>query len=106
MTARLPRKIPAAISFPPESARQDAWGWMEELSVSRARLSTLYVLRQDERLFLDFSIGDRRLGPAPARIARAEKDGDGFFRAEAVFTDEVFKRELSSAILRALAAAA
>ncbi|HVA67007.1 MAG TPA: hypothetical protein VNK24_08805 [Elusimicrobiota bacterium] len=106
MRARLPRKIPAAFSFAPEIARQDAWGWLEEISASRARLSTLCALRLDERLFLDFSIGDRRLGPGAARVSLAEKGEDGFFRAELAFTDELFKRKLSRAILRMLAAAA
>jgi len=103
---RLPRKIPASFSFAPELARQDAWGWLEELSASRARLSTLCVLRRDERLSLDFFLGDRRLGQGAARVIGAKKGEDGFFRAELAFTDEVFKRDLSRAILRMLAAAA
>jgi len=93
--ARSATLVPALIRFPGELARDDGWGRLLELSASAAVLSTQTPLQSQEKLSLSFEVYGERFKDLPAVVEHAEKDDDGFCRAELRFKDEVEKRRLA-----------
>ena len=95
--------IPVLLTFPPESARQDAWGRLTRLTSGGAELSTAVRLTRGEGAFLAFELGGARFAEIRARVDHAEDDADGHRLVELVFQDEVQRRALAEALIDVLA---
>lgn len=96
---RVPSLIPALLRFPGSSARQDAWGRLLTLNAGGAQLTTAAPLAKGETVLLTFELGDRRFVSVPARVAYAEKDGDGHCHAELRWADLVWQRRMAKALV-------
>lgn len=94
--------IPVLLRFPPESARQDAWGRLTRLTAGGAELTTAVRLVRDEGVLLSFELGGERFEEVRARVAHAEDDADGHRLAELLFRDEVQRRTLAKALIDVL----
>jgi len=93
--ARSANFLPALLRFPGELAREDGWGRFLELAASAAVLSTQTPLKPLEIILLSFEVYGEKFKDVPARVEHAERDLDGFCRAELRFQDEVEKRRLA-----------
>lgn len=102
MIARSATRLPVLIRFAPEAGRQDAWGRLEELTASSARLSTASALTRGERVLLSFQLASESFKNLPGEVLHEEGDADGYRIAELRFTDEVVKRRLARALLDVL----
>jgi hypothetical protein len=94
--------VPALLRFPPELARQDGWGRLQELSSSFAVVSTLTSLERRERVLLSFEVAGEKYRELPAEVVCAERDVDGYVVAELRFLDEVERRRLARTLLEVL----
>lgn len=94
--------VPVLLSFPPASARQDAWGRLTRLTSGGAELSTAVRLVRDEGVRLSFELGGDRFEEIRARVADAVDDADGHRLVELVFADEVQRRALAKALVDVL----
>lgn len=100
---RAPGLIPVLLAFPPEAARQDAWGRLLKLTSGGAELSTAVRLLKGETLLLAFELGGETFDAVRARVEHAEDDADGHRLAELKFLDEVQRRSLAKALTGLLA---
>lgn len=94
--------LPALLRFPPESARQDAWGRLTRLTSGGAELSTAVRLVRGEGVLLTFDLGGDRLEEVRSRVADAVDDADGHRLVELAFLDEVQRRALAKALVEVL----
>lgn len=94
--------VPALLTFPPESARQDAWGRFTRLTAGGAELSTGVRLVRGEGVFLAFELGGRSFDGIRARVDHAEDDADGRRLVELVFLDQLQSRELAKVLIDVL----
>lgn len=94
--------LPVLLRFPPESARQDAWGRLTRLTAGGAELATAVRLVRDEGVLLSFELGGERFEEVRARVAHAEDDADGRRLVELLFRDEVQRRSLAKALIDVL----
>lgn len=90
-----PGLIAVLLVFPPEAARQDAWGRLLKLTSGGAELSTAARLLKSETVLLAFELGGERFEAVRARVEHAEDDADGHRLAELKFLDEVQRRALA-----------
>ena len=95
--------VPVLLRFPPQSARQEAWGRLTRLTSGGAELSTAVRLVRDEGVLLSFDLGGDRFEDVRARVVHAEDDVDGHRLVELVFADEVQRRTLAKALVNVLA---
>ncbi len=102
---RTVRRIPARIGFAESAGRWEAWGWLEELTASAARLSAQAELRRDETLSLTFELPGEPFAGLAARVAWSQRDADGYWEAELRFTSELDRRRLAAALLDLLSRA-
>jgi hypothetical protein len=95
--------LPVLLRFPPESARQDAWGRLTRLTAGGAELTTAVRLLRGEGALLEFELGGDRFEEVRARVVHAEDDADGRRLVELSFVDEVQRRALAKALVEVLA---
>jgi len=95
--------VAVLLRFPPEAARQDAWGRLVVLTSGGAELSTAVRLLKGEGVLLSFELGGERFEDVRARVEHAEDDQDGHRLAELRFLDEVQRRALAKALTDVLA---
>lgn len=95
---RTPALLPVLLRFPPESARQDAWGRLTRLTAGGAELSTAVRLAKAEALLLSFELDGEDFADVRARVEHAQDDADGRRLAELRFVDEVQRRRLAKVL--------
>lgn len=100
--SRAAQFLPVLLSFPPESARQDAWGRLIRLTAGGAELSTGACLVAGETTLLSFELAGERFERVIANVAHAEDDADGYRLAELRFQDESQRRRLAKSLTDAL----
>jgi hypothetical protein len=95
--------LPVLLTFPAESARQDAWGRLTRLTSGGAELSTAVRLLKDEAVHLSFEVGHEPLEHIRARVYHVEDDVDGYRLIELRFVDEVQRRRVAKVLTDVLA---
>jgi hypothetical protein len=101
---RAPRLIPALARFSGGAARQDAWGRLVSLTAGGAEFSTLAPLAPGEALSLRFELGGEDCALS-ARVARVERDDDGYSLAELRWADMVQRRKFAKVLADVLSRA-
>ena len=95
MTARAPWRLPVKVSC---SSEADAWGRLEALTPSRARLSCQAEPHRYETLALSFELHGERFEDVEARVDYCSRDEDGFWTADVDFLDPLTRRRVAQVL--------
>lgn len=99
---RGPQRLPAKLDFGADTGLEAGWGRLETLAAAGAVVTTLSPLSRGGRLLLSFEVAGEPFKELRARVVHAERDDDGFCRAELDFLDAVDRRRLAACLLDVL----